>query len=392
MAEIEDLLTRGIANIIPSKDKLRELLESGRKLNVYMGIDPTAVNIHLGHAVVLRKLQKFAELGHSVTFLIGDFTARIGDTSDKETERPQLAAEEIAKNFATYKEQASKVLDFSKITIKLNSEWLKELKFGEVLQLIQHFTLNDFISRELIKKRLNEGKSVGLLETMYPLIQGYDSYMLDTDVQLGGTDQTFNMQAGRTLIKDLKGKESFIITSEFLSGTDGRKMSKTWGNAIWLTDSATDMYGKVMSLKDELIIEYFLLATDVPLEEIKETEKKTKSSPMEEKKKLALLITTQFHGEEKAKKAAEEFEKVVQNKEVPDDIETLAAKGTQPLSKLIIDKGHVSSMSDWKRLIEQHGVSYNDKKIDNPFITTKELEDEGILKIGKRIFVKIRKS
>lgn len=392
MAEIEDLLTRGIANIIPSKDKLRELLESGRKLNVYMGIDPTAVNIHLGHAVVLRKLQKFAELGHSVTFLIGDFTARIGDTSDKETERPQLAAEEIAKNFATYKEQASKVLDFSKITIKLNSEWLKELKFGEVLQLIQHFTLNDFISRELIKKRLNEGKSVGLLETMYPLIQGYDSYMLDTDVQLGGTDQTFNMQAGRTLIKDLKGKESFIITSEFLSGTDGRKMSKTWGNAIWLTDSATDMYGKVMSLKDELIIEYFLLATDVPLEEIKETEKKTKSSPMEEKKKLALLITTQFHGEEKAKKAAEEFEKVVQNKEVPDDIETLTAKGTQPLSKLIIDKGHVSSMSDWKRLIEQHGVSYNDKKIDNPFITTKELEDEGILKIGKRIFVKIKKS
>ncbi len=391
MNEITELLTRGVANIIPSKEKLEELLKSGKKLNIYMGIDPTAVNIHLGHAVTLRKLQKFADLGHNVTFLVGDFTARIGDTSDKETERPQLTTEEIAQNLATYKEQASKILDFSKVTVKFNSEWLQELKFGEVLKLVKHFTLNDFISRELIKKRLTEGKSVGLLETMYPLMQGYDSYMLDTDIQLGGTDQTFNMQAGRTLIKNLKGKESFIITNEFLSGTDGRKMSKTWGNAIWLTDTASDMYGKVMSLKDELIIEYFTLATNVLLDEIKEIGNRVKTAPMEEKKKLAYIIVSQFYGEKTADKAQEEFEKVVQHKETPEDIESLEFKENQPLSKFIIESGHVSSISEWKRLIEQHGVEYNDEKIDNPFINTNELENEGILKIGKRTFLKLKK-
>ena len=268
MDAIEELLTRGVENIIPNKEKLRELLGRGKKLNVYLGIDPTATQIHLGNAVPLRKLQRFADLGNHVTFLIGDFTALIGDTSDKDAERTVLTSEQIEQNFQTYKAQAQKLLDFSKITVRFNSEWLSKLTHAEIIKLMQHFSAGDFFNRELIKKRLSESKHVGLHEIMYPVMQGYDSYFLDTDIQLGGTDQTFNMQAGRILQKDLRRKESFIIANGFLTGTDGRKMSKTWNNAIWLTDEPNDMFGKIMSLKDDLIMEYFKLATNISMEQI----------------------------------------------------------------------------------------------------------------------------
>lgn len=394
MNTIDELLSRGVANVIPSTVELKKQLESGKKLNIYLGIDPTAVNIHLGHAVPLRILQKFADLGHNIYFLVGDFTALIGDTSDKESERPQLTSKEIQKNLETYKEQAQKVLDFSKIQIKFNSEWLSKLDFGEIVKLTQHFSLGDFISRELIKKRLNDGKKIGLHEVLYPVMQGYDSYYLDTDLQLGGTDQTFNMQAGRTLNKDLRDKESFVMTNTFLTGTDGRKMSKTWGNAIWLTDSANDMYGKVMSIKDDLIIEYFTLATDVPMDEVNSIAEKLNKgeNPMEIKKRLAFTITSMFHGEEEAKKAEDNFKKTVQDKEIPVEIETVKVSSNQPLSKFIIENKLVESMSEWKRLIEQHGISLNDTKIDNPFINTNDAENGSVLKIGKRNYVKIEKS
>lgn len=394
MNEIEQILTRGVANIIPSKELLKKELESGKKLNIYLGIDPTAVNIHLGHAVTLRKLQDFANLGHNVTFLVGDFTALIGDTSDKESERPQLSSDEIKKNLETYKSQAEKILDFSKINLAFNSEWLSKLSFSEIVKLTQHFTLGDFISRELIKKRLNSGGKIGLHEVLYPVMQGYDSYHLDTDLQLGGTDQTFNMQAGRTLQKNLRSKESFIITNGFLSGTDGRKMSKTWGNAIWLTDSADEMYGKIMSLRDDLIIEYFTLATDIQMEEIEAMDKKLKEgeNPMQIKKMLASTITSLYHDEIKAREAEEGFVSVVQNKEIPKDIEELQVENNQPLSKIAIEKGLVNSMSEWKRLIEQHGVTVDDQKIDSPFFNTKDLSDGAVLKIGKRKYAKIKKS
>ncbi len=393
MDEIEELLTRGIANIIPSTDMLKKVLVTGKKLNVYLGIDPTAVNIHLGHAVTLRKLQKFAELGHNVTFLVGDFTALVGDTSDKETERPQLTKDEIQKNLETYKSQAEKVLDFSRIKLLFNSQWLSELRFDEIVKLTQHFTLGDFISRELIKKRLNEGKKIGLHEVLYPVMQGYDSYHLDTDLQLGGTDQTFNMQAGRTLNKDLRDKESFVMTNSFLSGTDGRKMSKTWGNAIWLTDGPDEMFGKIMSLKDELIVEYFTLATDMLTSEIREIEQKIKDgeNPMSFKKKLAVTVVEMYHSKEKAQEAEESFESIVQNKELPKDIEEIVVMNGQPLSKVVIERGLVDSMSEWKRLVEQHGASFNDTKIDSPFFNTKDLPEESILKMGKRKYVRIKK-
>jgi len=383
MSELQELLTRGVANIIPNKTLLEKKLSTGDKINIYLGIDPTAPNIHLGHAVVLRKLQRFADLGHNVTFLVGDFTAKIGDTSDKESERPQLTDEAIQTNLRTYKKQASKIIDFDKITIRFNSEWLSRLTFEETIRLIGNFSLNDFISRELIKKRLSEGKSVGLLETIYPIMQGYDSFIMDTDLQLGGTDQTFNMQAGRYLLKGKK--ESFVMTTEFLSGTDGRKMSKTWGNAIWLTDDASQMYGKLMSITDSVIIEYFTLATDTPLGEIEKYKLELNSNPMEVKKKLAYEIVKELHSDEDARIAQENFEKTVQNKQLPDDIQTISAKSGMTILDFIVENKLSESKSEAKRLIEQGGVEYDSSKAELFTIISKS----GILKVGKRNFVKI---
>jgi tyrosyl-tRNA synthetase len=392
MNDINELLTRGVANIIPNKELLEKVL-SGKKLNIYLGIDPTATKIHLGHAVPLRKLQKFAELGHSVTFLIGDFTALIGDTSDKDTERPVLTKEEIEENFATYKEQAEKVLDFSKIKVVHNSEWLSLLTFEEIIKLTQHFSFGDFTSRELIKKRLSEGKKVGLHEALYPVMQGYDSYFLDTDLQIGGADQTFNMQAGRTLQKALRNKESFVLSTEYLTGTDGRKMSKSWGNAIWLSDEPSQMYGKVMSIKDDLIIEYFTLATSVSLEEIKQFEQKIKegSNPIEIKKKLANQIVSELYSNEDAEKAQNSFQSTVQNKEMPEDIPivNLDANKHLPISDLLVELGLSSSKSEAKRLVEQGGVFVNEELIATPNQEIIPI-DNMIIKAGKRNFIRIK--
>ena len=384
MDKVEELLTRGVANIIPKKEELKKLLAAGRKLNVYLGIDPTATKIHLGHAVVLRKLSELTKLGHNITFLIGDFTTLIGDTSDKDTERPVLTTAEIQENFKTYKEQAEKILDFSKVKIKYNSEWLKKLSFEEIIKLCQKFSVGDFISRELIKKRLTEGKRIGLHELLYPIMQGFDSLTLDTDIQVGGTDQTFNMQTGRTLLKDLKNKESFIIATEFLMGTDGRKMSKSWGNAIWLDDNPNDMYAKIMAIKDDLIDQYFTLATNVNLKKIKEIE--SGKNPMNAKKELAKIIVTELHNEKNAQEAAENFEKTVQNKEIPTDILSILVSDKLTVSDVLIEVKLASSISEGKRLIKQGGVKLNNENVTDPNFKIKE----GTLSVGKRRFVKIK--
>jgi tyrosyl-tRNA synthetase len=387
MTDIDELLTRGVANIIPGIDELKKLLESGKKLNIYLGIDPTSTHIHLGHAVPLRKLQQFADLGHNVTFLIGDFTALIGDTSDKDSERPSLTSEQIEENFQTYKKQAEKILDFSKVNVRYNSEWLSKLGYKEILQLTQKFSLNDFISRELIRKRLDEGKRVRLDEVNYPLMQGYDSYFMDTDIQVGGTDQTFNMQAGRTLQKDLRHKESFILANPFLEGTDGRKMSKTWGNAIWLDEAPNDMYAKSMAINDDLIIQYFTLATNFSLDEISKIESELKSgvNPVSIKKKLAHQIVKELRDEKSAEEAQREFEKRVQNKEIPIEMNELSLNGNATVSEMLVTSKFVESNSEAKRLIEQGGATLNDKKITDP----NSKAETGILKVGKNRFAKI---
>jgi tyrosyl-tRNA synthetase len=390
MNQLDDLLSRGVANVISNKDSLKKLLNSDKKLNIYFGIDPTAPHIHLGHAFPLRKLQILADMGHNITFLIGDFTALIGDNSDKESERPVLTQEEVNQNFETYKKQAEKLLDFSKITVRHNSEWLAKLTFTDIIKLTQHFSFGDFASRELVKKRLTEGKRVGLHEALYPVMQGYDSYHLDTDLQLGGTDQTFNMQAGRSLIKVLRDKESFVMTNEFLTGTDGRKMSKSWGNAIWLDDTAIDMFGKIMSINDELILEYYKLGTNASSDHIEEIKKRLESgeNPIEIKKELAGIIVTELHSEEDAKESENHFQTVVQKKGTPDDVETLTLSSGEERSILdfIVENNLVSSKSEGKRLIEQNGVSFDGQVITGAH----EIIREGMLQVGKRKFINIK--
>ena len=390
MDKVEELLTRGVANIIPGKNELKTLLQGDTKLNVYLGIDPTATRIHLGHAVPLRKLQKFAELGHNVTFLIGDFTALIGDTSDKETERPVLTPKEIEENFQTYKKQAEKILDFSKVKVRHNSQWLRKLSTEDFIKVAHRFSFGDFASRELVKKRLSESKHVGLHEAMYPALQGYDSYFLDTDIQIGGTDQTFNMQAGRTLQKELRKRESFVLATAFLMGTDGRKMSKTWGNAIWLTDEPSEMYAKIMRVEDDLIIDYFTLGTDVALSEIEEIKKELKKgNPINTKKKLAKIIVSELYSKKNAEKAENDFERTVQNKEFPDDVmEFNVRKDTIVNEDLLVEIGLAGSKSEAKRLFAQGGV-----EIDGGRVTLKdvvEVVDNMVLRVGKRKFSKLK--
>jgi len=389
--KINDILTRGIANIIPSKKELEKALKTDKKLNIYMGIDPTATRIHIGHAFPLRKLQKLSELGHHVTFLIGDFTARVGDTSDKDGERPVLTPKEIKDNFATYKKQAEKFLDFSKIDIRYNSEWLSKLTLTEVIELLKHFSVGDFISRKLIRKRLDAGKRVALQEMIYPVMQGYDSLNLKTDLQIGGTDQTFNMQAGRTLIKNVDKRPSFVLTNNFLTGTDGRKMSKSWGNAIWVEDKPKDVYGKIMSIKDDLIPEYFTYATETPLKEIELIEKDLKSSkasPLKTKKKLALTVTTELYDEKKAQQAQKQFESVFQKRQQPKDMLVYAINKPILLKDVLLDHGFVESGSNFKRLVFQGGIKMNGKKVSD--IQTILLpEQENVIKVGKLKFLKV---
>ncbi|MBI2621577.1 MAG: tyrosine--tRNA ligase [Candidatus Levybacteria bacterium] len=385
MDQIEELLTRAVANIIPSKNRLEEKLKSGEKLNVYLGIDPTAIKIHLGHAVPLRKLQRFADLGHNVTFLIGDFTALVGDTSDKDSERPILTKEEIEENFKTYKSQAQKLLNFSKVNIRYNSEWLSKLTYADVFKLKQQFSLNDFISRELIKKRLEDGKSIRLDETEYPIMQGYDSYFMDTDLQIGGTDQTFNMQAGRILQRKLRNKESFILATEFLMGTDGRKMSKSWGNAIWLDDTPFEMFRKIMAINDDQILNYFNLATNTPIDKIP-TEEEIEQNPLNIKKRLATAIVSELHSEGDAKKAEKEFERVVQKGELPEKVAEITVNEDGVIDDdFLVEHGLASSKSDAKRLFDQNGVSLNGTGIKLGEGFAANSGEDLILSVGKKV-------
>ncbi len=383
--KINNILNRGVENIIPDKKSLENLLNSGKILNIYLGIDPTAVKIHIGHAVLLRKLQTFADLGHNVTFLVGDFTALIGDTSDKNSERPSLTSDEIKENFKTYKSQAQKFLDFSKVQIKFNSEWLSKLTFEEIVKLCQNFSVGDFVSRELIRNRLQSGKRVALHEFLYPVMQGYDSLTLDTDIQIGGTDQTFNMQAGRTLLKNIKNKESFVLSHGFLNGTDGQKMSKTSGNAIWIEDAPNDIFGKVMALSDTEIINYFTLATNLTFEEI-ETKKQNLndgSNPMDLKKELAWIITRDLYTLEAADEARSHFENTFQKKS-PAYTQELKLK--ENLVETIAQIESIGSITNAKRLIKDGAVDVNDETITDPSYVIKTSDN---LKIGKKIFAKV---
>jgi len=386
--KINELLTRGVEEVIEA-DLLHKKLKSGKVLRIKLGIDPTSPNIHIGRAVPLLKLHDFQLLGHKVVLIIGDFTGVIGDTSDKDAERPMLSAETITTNMEKYVEQAGKIINIDKCEIHYNSEWLKKLNYYEICEQANVFSLNNFIARENIRKRLDDGKRVSLREVLYPLMQGYDSVAIKADVELGGTDQRFNLLAGRDLQKHFGQDTQDIITNPLIEGIDGRKMSSSWGNVINLTDSARDMFGKIMSINDDLIIKYFELATRVPMTEIKNFQKQLSSdtNPRDIKIKLAFEIVKFYHSDEIAKAEQKIFENTFSKGEIPTDIEEIILEDGQSAMQVLVAKSIVSSSSEWRRLVESGAVKTADgNKIDDINFTPTE---PTVLKIGKKIFVKI---
>ncbi len=354
--KIDELLTRGVEEVIEN-DKLEAKLKSGKQLRIKLGIDPTSPNIHIGRAVPLFKLWDFQELGHKIVLIIGDFTGVIGDTSDKDSERPMLKQEQVKKNMESYILQAGKIIDIAKCEIHYNSEWLSKLGYKELCEQANVFSLSDFISRENIKKRLDGGKRVSLRELIYPLMQGYDSVAVKADVELGGTDQRFNLLAGRELQRHYNQESQDIITNPLIEGLDGRKMSSSWGNTVNLLDSPNDVYGKVMSLKDEFIIKYFILTTRVDMAIIEQYKKALESgaNPRDIKMKLAFELVRFYQSPEEAKKAEEYFINTFSKKETPTDLPKLQPKKYDIVS-VLVETEFVSSKSEARRVVEQNGV------------------------------------
>lgn len=386
--KIEELLTRGVDRVV-DQESLKKKLNSGKKLRIKLGIDPTSPNIHIGRAIPLMKLKDFQDLGHQIVFIIGDFTGVIGDTSDKESERPMLTNDEVNENMRKYVEQAGKILDISKCEIYHNSKWLGKLKYQELSKQANEFSLSDFISRDNIKKRLDEGKRVSLRELLYPLMQGYDSVEVKADVELGGTDQWFNLLAGRTLQKAYNQEPQDILTTELIEGLDGRKMSSSWGNTINLFDEPNDMFGKVMSLRDELVIRYFELTTRVENEEILKLKEEINSNPKGVKVRLAKEIVTMYHSKEDAELAERNFEETFKKGGIPEDaLEVKVSEGLL-LIDILIENKLVPSKSEWRRLVEGGSITNltKDEKINDPnYLVTEDLN----LKIGKKKFIKVR--
>jgi tyrosyl-tRNA synthetase len=390
---VDEVLTRGVSEVI-DREALRKKLLSGEQLRIKFGTDPTSANIHLGRAVVLLKLRDLQELGHKIVFIIGDFTGVIGDTSDKESERPMLEREAVEKNLETYFEQAGKILDMSKVETHRNSEWLGKLTYNEISEQADVFSLSEFIARENIKKRLDAGTRISLRELLYPLMQGYDSVMIHADVELGGTDQRFNLLAGRELQRNYKQPAQDILMMNLIEGTDGRKMSSSWGNVIKVMDEPNDMFGKIMSMGDELIEKYYVHCTRVPMEEITKIAKEMKDgalNPRDAKLELAVEIVKIYHSDDAALKAKEYFIKTISNKEIPDEVtEFLVKEDSIKILELLVQSGHATSMSDARRKMEQGGVSIDGEKITNTNLVLNNLSDKKVVKIGKLGFVKLK--
>ena len=387
--------SRFIEKIYPSRAVFRETLLAGKRLTIYHGVDPTSPDLHLGHSTNYLFLKMLQDLGHRIVLLIGDFTARVGDPSGRLSARKSLTEKEILKNSKYYKEQAGKVLDFKSKTnpaeVAFNSKWLEELRFGEILRLMSHFTLAQVIERDMFQERIKKNKPIYLHEFIYPLLQGYDSVGLDTDAEVGGTDQTFNMLMGREIVKLYEGKEKFVITTPLLVSADSDKklMSKSEGGYVGLNDFPGDMFGKVMAIPDTYVIPCFTLCTRVPDTEIKKIKALVKKSEgrRDAKAQLAYEIVKLYHGESAAEKAGREFNKVFQRKEQPSKIRTVKLeKLDTDIVGVLVKSGLASSKSGAHRLIKQGGVKINNRKILEP----KTLVNDGdVVKAGKRHFIRI---
>ncbi len=384
--KINELLTRGVEEVIVKVD-LEKKLKSGKQLRVKLGIDPTSPNLHIGRSIPLLKMRDFQELGHQLVFIVGDSTGVIGDTSDKDSERPMLEKKKIEENMKNYVAQAGKIIDMSTCEVHYNSEWLQKLGYDEIGAQAEQFSLHEFNARENIKRRLDAGTRVSLRELLYPLMQGYDSVAVKADVELGGTDQRFNLLAGRTLQAFYKQTPQNIVMGPILEGTDGRKMSSSWGNTINLTTEPNDMYGKVMTIPDNLIIKYFVLVTRIPLALIKEYEQVMKhgENPRNIKMKLAYELVRFYHSEGEAKKAEDYFVNTFRDKEKPTDIPKLKPS-VYDVATVLVESKICTSKSEARRAVEQGGVKLNDEKVDTVDVKVKKGD---IIQKGKRFFVKV---
>lgn len=394
MDKVEELLTRGVDTIYPSKEELEKVLRSGKKIKLYQGFDPTGTQLHIGHMVGLRKLAQWQKLGHRVIFLIGDGTGQAGDPSGKIKARDKfMTRDELRANAKDYVMQAGKIIDFDakNVEILYNGDWLNKLNLVEFLNIAEHFSIQQLSERDLFVERMKKGEEVNIREMLYPLLQAYDSVAMEVELELGGTDQTFNMLAGRKLVREMLKKDKFVMTTPLLTDSQGVKIGKTEGNVIALTDKPEDLYGKIMALSDDIIAKGLEYLTDISIEEIGEIEDDLEQgdNPVNFKKLLAFEIAKQLNGEEEAKSAQDHFEKTVQTKEKLDlEIMEVNLEKTNMLSDVLVNSLNlVSSNSELKRLIEQKGIKHNGTVIDNPSI---EISNGDIIAIGKRKNIQIK--
>ncbi len=390
--DTKTLLERGTVEVIVKKD-LEAKLNSGRVLKVKLGIDPSGADLHIGHMVVIKKLKEFQDAGHHIQLLFGNFTGQIGDPTDKTSVRQVKTQQELEKNAEKYLQQAGKILDINKTEIMWNADWLGKLTFGDVVKLAQIFTVQQMLERDMYKKRMEDEKPIYMHEFLYPLMQGYDSVAMECHLELGGTDQTFNLLAGRTIQKAYGMEEQNVLTVPLLVGTDGHeKMGKSMGNYIGVEEEPGDMYGKTMSIPDHLILNYFELATYVPLEEIAIVKQALAEgeNPRNLKMQLAKEIVTLYHSEDAAKKAEAEFVSIFSKGNLPTDIEEKKVKQAEwGIIDLLADMGLASSKSDARRLIEGGGVKIDGEKVES--IEAKvNFTEEKLIQVGKRKFLKVQ--
>lgn len=396
------VLKRGVAEIVPEEDferKLKRSIQQRKPLKVKLGMDPTAPDIHLGHTVALRKLRQFQDLGHQVILIIGDFTGRIGDPSGRSETRPQLSEEQIAENASTYRQQVFKILDPQRTTIVYNSQWLAKLNFADVLRLTSKYTVARMLERDDFSKRFQDGLPIGLHEFFYPLMQGYDSVALNCDIEMGGTDQKFNLLVGRELQREYGQEPQVAMMMPILEGTDGvHKMSKSLGNYIGINEPPAEIYGKTMSIPDELIVRYFELVTSVPPGEIVALEEglaRGLVNPRDAKMRLARELVKDFHGAEAAQAAEDEFVRIFRHKELPSSLPEAVIdpkelrEGKIWLPRLLLLAGLVTSTSEGKRLVSQGGVKVDGVPVRDPELEV-EVADGMVLQAGKRRFAQIK--
>jgi len=388
--DIDQVLTRGVDKIYPDREALKKAAEA-KKLRIYQGFDPTGTQLHIGHMVGLRKMAQFQKLGHHVIFVIGDGTGQAGDPSGKTRARDKfLNQEELKKNAKSYVEQAGKIVDFkgdNPVEILYNGDWLNKLTLPEILDLIGHFSFQQLAERDLFQERIKSGETLNFREAFYPILQAYDSVAMKIDLEIGGSDQTFNMLCGRQLVKQMQGREKFVLTTALLTDSQGVKIGKTEGNAIALTDAPANLFGKIMSLSDDIIVIGLKYLTDVPMSEIEEIEKKIRDgdNPMQYKKLLAFEIVKQLNDEKAAQDAQSAFENTFQKRETPQDVREIKIESETSIIDLLTKNGIIASASQAKNLVKENAVDIDGKIVESP----KEIVRPGqLVKVGKKTFVK----